>query len=113
MDNSTNSSQRALFAVIPVTHFSQKTSITLASTLLDVPQHFVRKIGMPIQSGADRGTSEGNLTQNFDRFLRAFLSVHDLLRVARKFLAESHRRRIHQMRPTDLNNVPKFFCLRF
>src|SRR5713101_7924895 len=83
-----------------------------ASPLLDVPQHFARKIDMPVQTGADRSASKRKLTQNFDRFFRAVFSVSDLLSVAGEFLTQPDRGRIHQMRPADLDDVPKFLCLR-
>src|SRR5438445_10981545 len=83
-----------------------------ASPLLDVPQHFARKIDMPVQTGADRSASKRKLTQNFDRFFRAVFSVSDLLSVAGKFLTQPDRRLIHQMRPADLDDVSNSLCLR-
>ena len=71
------------------------------------------KIEMAIQAGADCGPAERELAQSFDRFLRARLRIRDLLRVAGEFLSESHRRRVHQMRAPDLDDVPEFFRLGF
>src|SRR6266480_4249047 len=79
--------------------------------LLQMPQHFSRKIDMAIQAGADCRTAERKLTQRFDRFLRARLRVSNLLRVTGKFLPQSDRGRVHQMGPTDLDNVPEFLRL--
>src|SRR6187401_1913870 len=79
--------------------------------LLDVVQHFLRKIDMAIQTGADCSPAERNLTQSFDRFLRARLRVRDLLRVAGEFLSESHWCRVHQVRAPNLHDVPEFFGL--
>jgi len=38
--------------------------------------------------------------------------IRNLLRVSGEFLAQPNRCRVHQMRPTDLDDVPKFlrFC---
>src|SRR5439155_27131124 len=83
-----------------------------ASPLLDVPQHFARKIDMPVQTGADRSASKRKLAQNFDRFSRAVFSVSDLLSVAGKFLTQPDRCRFLQLSPAVLDNFPKFFCLR-
>ena len=79
--------------------------------LLNVPQHFAGKIDVPVQTGANGGAAKREFAQNVDRFFGALFSVGDLLRVTGKLLAESHWRRIHQMRPPNLDNVPKF--LRF
>src|SRR5437762_8286298 len=83
-----------------------------SSALLDVIQYFLGEIDMTIQTSADCGPAEGNLAQSFDRFLRARFRVRDLLRIAGEFLAESHRRRVHQMRAPNLHDVPEFFRLR-
>ena len=80
--------------------------------LLNVSQHLAGKIDIPVQTGANGGATERELAQNFDRFLRPLLSVSNLLRVTGKFLAESDRRRIHQMRPPNLDNLPKLLRLR-
>ena len=77
-----------------------------------MPHHFAGKIEMPIQAGADGGSAERELAQNFDRFFARALSVIDLLRVTGKFLAEPHRRRIHQMGAADLDDVPEFLRFR-
>src|SRR5262249_23098576 len=85
-----------------------------AGALLDVMQHFLRKLDMTIQTGADRGSAQRNFAPSFDGLLRARLRVRDLLRVTGKFLAEPDRRRIHQMRSADFYDVPKFlrFCFK-
>src|SRR6266513_2071975 len=70
--------------------------------LLQMPQHFSRKIDMAIQACANRCSAERKLTQRFDRFLRARLRISNLLRVTGKFLSRSDRGRVHQMGPTDL-----------
>src|SRR5437762_5115229 len=84
-----------------------------AGPLLDVVQHFLGKIDMAIQTSADCGPAERNLTQSFDCFLRARLRIRDLLRIAGEFLSESHWRRVHQMRASNLHDVPEFFRLGF
>ena len=84
-----------------------------ARPLFQVPQNFLRQIDVPIQASADRSSAQRKLAQNFDRFLRAFFRIGNLLRVAGKFLAKPDRRRIHQMGPADLDDVPEFFRLRF
>ena len=81
-------------------------------SLFDMSQHFLRKIEMSVQAGADRSPAKRELAQNVNRFLRAVFSVPDLLRVTGKFLAEPDRRRIHQMRPADLDDLPKLFRFR-
>src|SRR6478672_1663144 len=81
--------------------------------LFDVIQYFLWKIEMTIQTGADCGPPKRNFAQSFDRFLRARLRIRDLLRVAGEFLSESHRRRVHQMRAPNLDDVPEFFRLGF
>src|SRR5215831_14211617 len=78
------------------------------SALLDVVEHFLGKIDMAVQTGTDRGAAQRNFAQSFDGFLRTRLGVGDLLRVTRKFLAEPDWRRIHQMRPANLDDVPEF-----
>src|SRR5437867_5832972 len=82
-----------------------------ASTLLQMPQHFAWKIDMTIQTCAHGRSTERKLAQSLDRFLRAFFGVNNLLRIAGKFLAEPHRRRIHQVGPADLDDLPKFLRL--
>src|SRR5262245_7272917 len=82
-------------------------------TLLYVVNRFLETIDMPIQTRADRSPTESNLAQSFDRFLRARFRIRDLLRIAREFLPESHRRRVHQMRAADFHDMPEFFGLRF
>src|SRR6266496_5869960 len=54
------------------------------SSLLQMPQHFSRKIDMAIQACANRCSAERKLMQSFDRFLRARLPVSNLLRVTGK-----------------------------
>src|SRR6476620_7157125 len=81
--------------------------------LLDVIQYFSGKIDVAIQTSADCGPAERNLAHSFDRFLRARLRIRDLLRVAREFLSESYRRRVHQMRASNLYDVPEFLGLGF
>src|SRR5581483_12102079 len=80
-------------------------------SLLDVTQHFLWQMEMPIQSRADRGPTERELAQNLQGSLGARFSVSNLLRVPGKFLTEAHRCRVHQVSAPDLNNVPEFFCL--
>src|SRR5438270_13335696 len=81
--------------------------------LLQVSQHFLRKIDVAVQARADRSSPQRKLAQNFQGFLRPLLGVSNLLRVAGKFLAEADRRRVHQMRTSDLDDVPEFILLRF
>src|SRR5438876_8036431 len=57
-----------------------------AGALLQMPQHFFRKIDMPVQPRADCCPAKGQLSQNFDRFFRARLCISNLLGVTRKFL---------------------------
>ena len=84
-----------------------------AGPLLQMPQHFFRKIDVPVQAGANGRPAKRQFAQNFDRFLRAVLRICNLLRVTGKFLTEPDRRRVHQMCPADLDDVPEFFRLRF
>ena len=58
-------------------------------------QHFPRKIDMPIQTSADCCPAERQLAKSFDRSLRAFLGISNLLRVTGKFLSQPNRRRVH------------------
>ena len=81
--------------------------------LLDVLQRFFREIDMAIQTSADSGAAKRNFAQSFDRFLRPHLRIRDLLRVPGEFLSQSHRRRIHQVRAANLDDVPEFFRLSF
>ena len=81
--------------------------------LLQVSQHFLRKIDVAVQARADRSSAQRKLAQNSQGFLRPLPGVSNLLRVAGKFLAEADRRRVHQMRPSDLDDVPEFVRLRF
>ena len=83
------------------------------SALLQMAQHFARKIHMAIQACADRRSAERKLTQRLHRFLRARLRISNLLRVTGKFLSQSDRGRVHQMGPTDLDDVPEFLRLGF
>src|SRR4051812_45146715 len=83
------------------------------SALLDVFQYFFWKIDMSIQTSPDCGPTKRNFAQSFDRFLRALLRIRGLLRVTGEFLSESNWRRVHQMRPPNLHDVPEFFGLRF
>src|SRR5215471_14851970 len=82
--------------------------------LLDVVEDLLRKIDMAIQTSADCGSSQCDLAQSLDRLLRTRLPIGDLLRVSGEFLAQSNRCRVHQMRPTDFYDVPKFlrFCFK-
>ena len=66
------------------------------------------KFEVPIQPGADRGAAEREFLQGGDRLLRAAFPKTHLLRVAAEFLAEPHRRGIHQMGAADLDDVPEF-----
>ena len=82
--------------------------------LFDVVQDFLGKIEMAIQTSADCGSAQCDLAQSFDSFLRTRLPIRNLLRVSGEFLAQPNRCRVHQMRPTDLDDVPKFlrFCFK-
>ena len=84
-----------------------------AGPLLQMPQHFFRKIDVPVQAGANCRPAKRQFAQNFDRSLRAVLCVGNLLRVTGKFLTEPDRRGVHQMCPANLDDVPEFFSLRF
>ena len=53
------------------------------------------------------------LVDDLDRFFRATFPVLDLLGVTGKFLAEPNRCRVHKMGAANLDDVPKFFRLRF
>src|SRR5437868_3222747 len=81
------------------------------AAVLNVSQHLLREIDMSIQAGTNCGPADCELTQNVDRFFGARFSISDLLRVTGEFLAEPDRRRVHQMRAADFDDVPKF--LRF
>src|SRR5439155_25775000 len=72
------------------------------SSLLEVPQHFSRKIDMAIQACAYGRSTERKLPSSLDRFLRAFFGVSKLLRVTGEFLGEPHRRRHHLVRAANL-----------
>jgi hypothetical protein len=60
-----------------------------------MPQHFFWKLCVTIQTGAHCGSAQCELAQSFDRLLRAFFGIRNLLRVTGKFLPESDWRRIH------------------
>ena len=66
-----------------------------AGALLQMPQHFFWKISMTVETGAYRSSAKCQLTQSFDRFLRAFFGISNLLRVTGEFLPEANWRRIH------------------
>jgi hypothetical protein len=82
-----------------------------ASVLLQMPQHFFWKIDVSVQAGAHRGPAHCKFTQSFDRFLRAFFGISNLLRVTGEFLPEANRCRIHQMGSTDLHDIPELLRL--
>ena len=67
----------------------------MPGALLQVPQHFLRKIDMQIETRSDCYSSERNLTQNFNRLLCAFFGITDLLRLTGEFLSKPNRCRIH------------------
>src|SRR5437764_15116351 len=79
--------------------------------LMQMSHHFCRKVRMPIQARAHRGAAESKLTQDLDCLFRARLGIGHLLSVTAKFLTESDRCRVHQVRSSDLNNVIKLFRL--
>ena len=83
-----------------------------AGALFEMAHHFAREIRVPIQPGADRGAAEREFLQNGNRLFGALFRITDLLRVTAEFLAEPHRRRVHQMSAADLDDVPKFVRLR-
>ena len=66
-----------------------------AGALFEMPEYFLRKIDMPIQTCADSRPAERQFTQSFDRFFGARLRVSNLLGVPGKFLAEPDWGRIH------------------
>src|SRR3954451_23285114 len=80
-------------------------------SLLDMTQEFFRKIDVSIQPCAHCCAAKGNLSQDFNRFLCAFLRVSNLLCVTGKLLPEPNRRCVHQVCPADLDDVPEFFRL--
>src|SRR5262249_28230322 len=80
-----------------------------ASALLQMPQHFFWKVHVTVQTGAHCGSAKCQLTQSFDRLLRAFFGIGNLLRITGEFLPEPDRRRVHQMGSTDFYDVPEFF----
>src|SRR4030095_1459342 len=82
-----------------------------AGALLQMPQHLSRKINMAVETCAHRRSAQRELAPNFDRFLRPFFGISNLLRVPGKFLSEPDRRRVHQMGPAYLNDFPEFFRL--
>ncbi len=67
---------------------------------------------MSIQAGADCGAAERELAQNVDRFFRPFSRISDLLCITRKFLAEAHGRRVHQVGSADFDYLPKLLRFR-
>ena len=66
-----------------------------AGALLQVPQHFLGKIDMPVQPRPDCRSPKRQLTQDFDRFLRPFFGISNLLRVPGKFLSQPDRGGVH------------------
>ena len=84
-----------------------------AGTLLQVSHHLRRKIDVPVQAGTDCRAAERQFLQDGDRFPRTFLGIGDLLRVTAKALAKPDRRRVHQMRPSNFNDVVKVFGFAF
>src|SRR5205809_7588053 len=80
-----------------------------AGALLQMAHHLSRKIDMAIEACAHRRSAKRKLAQSFDRFFCAFFGVRNLLGVAGKFLLEPHRRRVHQMCPTYLDDLPYMY----
>ena len=72
---------------------------------------FAGKLDRPIQTRSDGRAAEREFFQRVDGLLRAFLRIGDLLRVTAETLAEPDRRRIHQMRAPDFDDVGKFLRL--
>ena len=73
--------------------------------LFEMTHHFGRKIVVAIEPGANCGPAEREFLQRGNRLLRAPFPKTHLLRVTAKFLAESHRSRVHQMGATDFDHV--------
>ena len=73
--------------------------------LRDLFRHPLRKLAMRIQSRADRRAANRQLEHVRHRRFDPLQVVVELRDVAREFLAERQRHRIHQMRASDLHDA--------
>ncbi len=69
--------------------------------------HANGELGVCVQARADRRAAQGQLTQVRDRFLDVLEPVVQKLDPAGDLLAERERRRVHQVRPPDLDELAK------
>ena len=69
--------------------------------------HAHGELGVCVQARADGRAAQGQLAQMRDRLFDMLEPVVEKLDPARNLLAERQRSRVHQVRPADLDDVPK------
>lgn len=71
------------------------------------------KLRVGIDAGTDRSHAKSEFLQTFGCILDTLNRKLDLPRITAKFLTQSNRRSLVQMRAADLHNLIEGFCLLF